>query len=268
MLASHPELHQTVAEMSQVFLERWAVANVEDFRHGRGVLGWKSEGVSFKKPPYEKSSKNFHALPLVPAPSIPTVSRFVIDGRPRGVLDELLASPKHVAKSTLPSLADSVTWEEAYVPVHLPGPNTTAVHSTAPPRSSILITGANSNIPHGYPSGAVDIWGPDLVSPSHASSSKNKSVLVSPPVMTQRAFSLNTPSKLQPIRIFGPSTALALRELGLSDKLHRICFTVVEEFVPDRWAEQLIAAEPTLTDEMAQTIASAIWEDCDHSASD
>ncbi|KAH7903070.1 hypothetical protein BJ138DRAFT_1107992, partial [Hygrophoropsis aurantiaca] len=310
MIAAHPELHHVAAEIVQIFVERWALANVQDFRAARESLGW--DYSSKGKAPVEYTPHNYFTLPLIPSPISSASTHFIIPGRPHGVLQELALSQQ--VKSSVPSLANNaIIWESTDVPTSssdtipapiTPSPSAHLAHTSpqakkknadvvvvpALPRSAsadsakatpLKMTPSTSTSSFTsshkpvrittyddsdtYPE-APEIWTfqdssstqPHIVNKGR--SAQFHSSPISFAGFSSPSQSNRSPSKPQPIRIFGTHTSAALRANGLPDKIHRLCFRLVEDLTPEKWANELIAFEGAgnITPEMAEAIARAM----------
>ncbi|KAH7904703.1 hypothetical protein BJ138DRAFT_979490, partial [Hygrophoropsis aurantiaca] len=273
MLAAHPELHQTAAEIIQLFLERWASANVEDFRSARRALNWKPALSEMVAPNNQQAVVNYYAQPLIPEPIDPSSAHFVIKGRPSGVLQELFRTSGGRVASFLPSQSTPCVWRSQQVPVNI----STAISispTASNPTSSPLATASSScsvhlDVPPTPPFVAlpqtplrsqVDEKAHFTKLNISASSSgplpQSNRVTPIPPAPEQyirtpsssaAATPSATPSRFQPIRSFGENTAAALRSLRLPDKIHRVCHKLVEEVAKERWVEEMVAENVTLS---------------------
>lgn len=115
LLAQHTECHQTIAQITQLFIEGCALPVAQSFREARLAHGWRQDLRSHSE------QHEYDAMPLIPLPSNGTHSSdFDILGRPVGCLDHIFATrattDSMVPFSPVPG-GSSVRWINQQVPL-------------------------------------------------------------------------------------------------------------------------------------------------------
>ncbi|KAH7903976.1 hypothetical protein BJ138DRAFT_1119867 [Hygrophoropsis aurantiaca] len=228
MLIKHPELHAVSAEVVQMFIECFACANAKDFREMRDTLGWSKRDNNAPSP-----SKAASRIPptLIPAHSTPLSNRFVIPGSSGPSKGQTKNVPSTPRKITV------VTGDNEGQNYPGPGPSTFVIR----------------NSPYNNPRSGADKDFVHLLSPS-----------TSNPAPWPHNTTLASRTRPQIIQSFGENMATIIWSFNLMDKLHRLCFRLAEDFLPDRWVEELEHADGMkINREIAYEIAEAMKRDSD-----
>ncbi|KAG2112251.1 uncharacterized protein F5147DRAFT_650900 [Suillus discolor] len=113
ILIEHHELHPVVAEITQLFLSRYAAPLTQSFMLSCTNKGWRagSSQMQMQTPTKGKGRAKTSLLPLVSPPITPSPSHFVLPDHPDGSLEVLLSSNLRILLQVT-----SVTWP----PYHFP----------------------------------------------------------------------------------------------------------------------------------------------------
>lgn len=122
VLLEHHELHPVVAEITQLFLAKYATPLAQSFASSCTKKGWRSGGS--QTPAKDKCRAETSLLPLIPPPITPSSSHFVFPGRPDGSLEVLLSTESHIL-SYIPRHYDTqIMWVVSQVGVQSSGNHT------------------------------------------------------------------------------------------------------------------------------------------------
>lgn len=122
VLLEHHKLHPVVAEITQLFLAKYATPLAQSFASSCTKKGWRSGGS--QTPAKDKRRAETSLLPLIPPPITPSSSHFVFPGRPDGSLEVLLSTESHIL-SYIPRHYDTqITWVASQVGVQSSGNHT------------------------------------------------------------------------------------------------------------------------------------------------
>lgn len=113
VLGEDVNLHQAVAEMSQLFIERFATPLAHRFEASRVLNNWPTHSASSTTP--SRPSTQSSILPLIPAPVSRTSCHFQVRGRAPGRLAQTIGLNTSFA-SYVPQ-GSPLTWVTQAVPV-------------------------------------------------------------------------------------------------------------------------------------------------------
>ncbi|KAG1766007.1 hypothetical protein EV702DRAFT_1050800 [Suillus placidus] len=272
LLAQHTECHQTIAQITQLFIEGCALPVAQSFCEARLAHGWRQD---LQSQPVEHK---YDAIPLIPLPSSGTHSSdFDILGRPVGCLDHIFATrattDSMVPFSSIPGRLSSVCWINQQVPL--------SSHTSLVVRDStdnlvnqlrhVTIRRFHPIIHHTISGHDYSLNAPNSGYTIHHAISfhflqPEFSVMpVSTPATGritnwEPGGSSSYPSPGRLLRSFRPSTQLALQALGYGDVFHKVCRDVFDNFVTENWVSELAKRGFTIPDH-AEQISAAMWDD-------
>jgi hypothetical protein len=116
LLSQHTESHQTIAQITQLFIEGCALPVAQSFCEAQLAHGWRQDLRSHSE------QHEYDAIPLIPLPSNGTHSSdFNILGRPVGCLDHIFSTrattDSMVPFSSIAGRLSSVHWINQQVPL-------------------------------------------------------------------------------------------------------------------------------------------------------
>lgn len=114
VLAEDGDLHQAIADISQLFIERFATPLAHHFAACRTLNGWPASTGSSTTPSRIPATHHNH-LPLIPTPVTKSSCHFHIRGRPSGSLAQLMGL-NTILLSAIPQ-GSPLTWNTQPIPV-------------------------------------------------------------------------------------------------------------------------------------------------------
>jgi hypothetical protein len=119
VLLEHHELHSVVAEITQLFLMKYATLLAQSFALSCTKKGWRAAGSS-QTPAKGKGRAETSLLPLIPPPITPSSSHFVLPGHPDGSLEVSLSTASNIL-SYIPYYDTHITWVASQIGVQSSG---------------------------------------------------------------------------------------------------------------------------------------------------
>ncbi|KAG0704164.1 hypothetical protein DFH29DRAFT_873948 [Suillus ampliporus] len=288
VLLEHCELHPVVAEITQLFLAKYATPLAQSFTSSCTKKGWRSG--SSQTPAKGKRRAETSLLPLIPPPITPSSSHFVLPGRPDGSLEVLLSTESHIL-SYIPRHHDTqIMWVASQVGVQSSGNHAcdSTVNISAndtdnatpitPVRKSKVrsVRGTIKDTPVTVfeSSSDSDARTSSPWSYPHVTFSNQKGKDVRAVPLARQASSASTPtsyitrqassaslSNNSVIIPFGSETMTILESLGYPDTFHRLCHQICDQHLTKRWVVKL-KEEANISQQDAEAIVDAMLKDC------
>ncbi|KAG1798563.1 uncharacterized protein HD556DRAFT_1440268 [Suillus plorans] len=287
VLVEHHELHPVVAEITQLFLSKYAAPLAQSFTLSCTNKGWRvgSSQMQMRTPTKGKGRAETSLLPLVSPPITPSSSHFVLPGRPDGSLEVLLSSNSRIL-SYVPRYDGRITWVASQIDVrstqNRTGDSAVKAHTNVtgyvapimPMKNSkkqcsaretnkgthvtVVESSSNSDThlssPWSYPSSDQKGKGVRKI-PSTAPATNMSTP--APSNCTIHRASLALASNNSVIVPFGSRTITILENLGYPDTFHRVCYEICDKHLTKRWVVKL-QEEARISEEDAD----AMLKDC------
>ncbi|KAG1859682.1 hypothetical protein F4604DRAFT_1684637 [Suillus subluteus] len=282
VLGEDINLHQAVAEMSQIFIEQFATPLTHQFAASHTLNNWPTSSASSMTPSHPPSTQS-NLLPLIPVPVSRALCHFQVCGHPAGSLAQIIGL-NSVFVSSVPQ-GSPLTWVAQAVPVTpistIPSrPRASpGAKKTQSQKSPVVVYDFDSD-DDGYPDPgpitptraksslsttvskqpASTILGP--ITPIRASSSSSMTVGKQPASTIMSCPYLFSASQGVPyvLILFGPETEKAIETLRLPDTLHAICIEIKQRFLTKQWA-LMLTEEGHISMEDAEAISEAMLSD-------
>ncbi|KAG1871680.1 hypothetical protein F4604DRAFT_1681473 [Suillus subluteus] len=259
VLAEDGELHHTIAEISQLFIERFATPLAHRFAASHILNGWPPSTGSNTTPACACATQ-YSRLSLIPAPFTKSSCHFHILAQLMGLNTPLL--------SAVPQ-GSPLTWNMQAVPVSSApaNPNTLNIQALNLRTHKALVVVYDSSDSDGYPDpGPITPVRIQSATPSVVKTSKQRAPQPSSSTALQSSSSvqhLMSPLQVQHHKVlvsFSPQMEEVIEGLGLSDTLHMICASIAKGPLPKQWVVKL-TEQASLSMEEAEAIVEAMLLD-------